>query len=61
MLPSQICLYTEGVPSQLIADQKVPFAVPEHQWVGFDDKTSLTTKVFNNFFFKFSEIKMLSK
>uniref|UniRef100_A0AAQ4PGS7 chitinase n=1 Tax=Gasterosteus aculeatus aculeatus TaxID=481459 RepID=A0AAQ4PGS7_GASAC len=41
----EICLYTEGVPSQLIADQQVPFAVPEHQWVGFDDKTSLTTKV----------------
>ncbi|XP_077943826.1 chitinase-3-like protein 1 isoform X3 [Gasterosteus aculeatus] len=41
----EICLYTEGVPSQLIADQQVPFAVPEDQWVGFDDKTSLTTKV----------------
>ncbi|TNN57068.1 Acidic mammalian chitinase [Liparis tanakae] len=41
----ETCLYTEGVDIQLIADQKVPYAVTENQWVGFDNKDSLDTKV----------------
>ncbi|KAK2851711.1 hypothetical protein Q5P01_007987 [Channa striata] len=42
----ETCLYTEGVPIQrLIPDQKVPYAVTENQWVGFDNLDSLDTKV----------------
>lgn len=41
----QTCLYLEGVPIQRISDQKVPYATTENQWVGFDDKDSLDTKV----------------
>ncbi|KAL7398902.1 hypothetical protein ABVT39_016836 [Epinephelus coioides] len=41
----EICLYLEGVTPQLITDQKVPFAIAENQWVGFDNNDSLTTKV----------------
>ncbi|XP_068561286.1 acidic mammalian chitinase-like [Cebidichthys violaceus] len=41
----ETCLYIEGVPTQLIVDQGVPFAVTENQWVGFDNQASLDTKV----------------
>ncbi|KAM8864644.1 chitinase-3-like protein 1 isoform 2-T2 [Spinachia spinachia] len=41
----EICLYTEGVIPELINDQKVPFAVTEGQWVGYDNAESLATKV----------------
>uniref|UniRef100_A0A3P8WZC8 chitinase n=1 Tax=Cynoglossus semilaevis TaxID=244447 RepID=A0A3P8WZC8_CYNSE len=39
------CLYTEGATVQLITDQMVPYAVTENQWVGFDNRESLGTKV----------------
>ncbi|XP_059189054.1 chitinase-3-like protein 1 [Centropristis striata] len=41
----ETCLYLENVTTQLITDQKVPFAVTENQWVGFDNRESLDTKV----------------
>ncbi|XP_062248566.1 chitinase-3-like protein 2 [Platichthys flesus] len=41
----ETCLYTEGATVQRIADQKVPYAITENQWVGFDDTRSITTKV----------------
>ncbi|XP_078110010.1 acidic mammalian chitinase-like [Sander vitreus] len=41
----ETCLYIEGVPTHLIPDQKVPYATTENQWVGFDNKDSLDTKV----------------
>ncbi|CAJ1084726.1 acidic mammalian chitinase-like [Xyrichtys novacula] len=39
------CLYLEDVSTSRIDDQKVPYAVVENQWVGFDDDTSLKEKV----------------
>ncbi|XP_068561301.1 acidic mammalian chitinase-like [Cebidichthys violaceus] len=41
----ETCLYIERVSTQLIVDQKVPYAVTQNQWVGFDNKDSLNTKV----------------
>ncbi|XP_033987635.1 chitinase-3-like protein 1 [Trematomus bernacchii] len=41
----QTCLYLDGVTSELILDQKAPYATTENQWVGFDNKKSLDTKV----------------
>uniref|UniRef100_A0A8D3AJG8 chitinase n=1 Tax=Scophthalmus maximus TaxID=52904 RepID=A0A8D3AJG8_SCOMX len=41
----ETCLYTEGATVHLITDQKVPYAITENQWVGFDNKDSLSTKV----------------
>ncbi|KAL7399595.1 hypothetical protein ABVT39_027298 [Epinephelus coioides] len=41
----EICLYLDGVTPQLITNQKVPYAITENQWVGFDNKDSLNTKV----------------
>ncbi|XP_067381966.1 acidic mammalian chitinase-like [Channa argus] len=41
----ETCLYTEGSPIHQIPDQKVPYAVTENQWVGFDNLNSLYTKV----------------
>ncbi|XP_049895444.1 chitinase-3-like protein 2, partial [Epinephelus moara] len=41
----EICLYLEGVTPRLITDHKVPYAITENQWVGFDNKDSLNTKV----------------
>lgn len=34
-----------GVKTYLIEDQKVPYIVDGDQWIGYDDETSLTTKV----------------
>ncbi|KAM6929864.1 acidic mammalian chitinase-like [Lycodopsis pacificus] len=39
------CLYIDGNATQLIVDQEVPYAVTANQWVGFDNKASLDTKV----------------
>ncbi|CAL9703386.1 unnamed protein product [Knipowitschia caucasica] len=39
----EVCLYTET--DQLIADQSVPYAVSEGQWVGFDNTASIDAKV----------------
>ncbi|KAI3356874.1 hypothetical protein L3Q82_003521 [Scortum barcoo] len=41
----ETCLYLEGVTIQLIADQGVPYATIENQWVGFDNRDSLIKKV----------------
>uniref|UniRef100_A0A3Q1JKE3 Acidic mammalian chitinase n=1 Tax=Anabas testudineus TaxID=64144 RepID=A0A3Q1JKE3_ANATE len=41
----EICHYLKGVTVQLITDQRVPYAVTENQWVGFDNKESIDTKV----------------
>ncbi|XP_047196104.1 chitinase-3-like protein 2 [Hippoglossus stenolepis] len=41
----ETCLYTEGEMVQRIPDQKVPYAITENQWVGFDDTRSISTKV----------------
>lgn len=41
----QTCLYLGDVTIQMITDQKVPYATTENQWVGFDNKDSLDTKV----------------
>ncbi|XP_060930123.1 chitinase-3-like protein 2 [Limanda limanda] len=41
----ETCLYTEGELVQRIPDQKVPYAITENQWVGFDDTLSISTKV----------------
>ncbi|XP_074538458.1 chitinase-3-like protein 1 [Halichoeres trimaculatus] len=40
----EICIYLEGVEIQRISGQRDPFAETQNQWVGFDDKTSLTAK-----------------
>lgn len=29
----------------MLEDQKVPYAVKENEWVGYDNKESFTTKV----------------
>lgn len=41
----QICLYVRGVNAKAICEQKVPYAITENQWVGYDDKDSLELKV----------------
>ena len=41
----QICTFLQGATVHLIADQKVPYAVKQNEWVGYDNKESLTTKV----------------
>ncbi|CAL9703384.1 unnamed protein product [Knipowitschia caucasica] len=41
----EICLYTDGATGQWIADQSVPYAVEEGQWVGFDNTASIDDKV----------------
>uniref|UniRef100_A0A3Q3ESA1 Chitinase-3-like protein 2 n=1 Tax=Labrus bergylta TaxID=56723 RepID=A0A3Q3ESA1_9LABR len=41
----ETCLYLDGVQTHLISDQKVPYATTENQWVGFDDTTSISTKI----------------
>nr|XP_046254098.1 acidic mammalian chitinase-like [Scatophagus argus] len=41
----ETCLYLEDVTIKMIPDQKVPYAVTEDQWVGFDNKDSLNAKV----------------
>uniref|UniRef100_A0A3B4VML9 chitinase n=1 Tax=Seriola dumerili TaxID=41447 RepID=A0A3B4VML9_SERDU len=42
----EICPHLDGIQVQLISDQKVPYAViNNNQWVGFDNKHSIGTKV----------------
>ncbi|KAM9351014.1 chitinase-3-like protein 1 [Symphorus nematophorus] len=41
----ETCLYVDNATIKLIPDQKVPYAITENQWVGFDNKESLDTKV----------------
>ncbi|XP_054464726.1 chitotriosidase-1-like [Anoplopoma fimbria] len=41
----ETCSYFERVTIKVIADQKVPYATIENQWIGFDNKDSLDFKV----------------
>ncbi|XP_034552058.1 chitotriosidase-1-like [Notolabrus celidotus] len=41
----EICTFLKGATIHMIEDQKVPYAVKQNQWVGFDNKDSFTTKV----------------
>lgn len=41
----QTCLYLEGVTIQWIANQSVPYATTENQWVGSDNSDSIGAKV----------------
>ncbi|KAM6981988.1 chitotriosidase-1-like [Tautogolabrus adspersus] len=41
----ETCLYLDGVETHLISDQQVPYATTHSQWVGFDDTTSISTKI----------------
>lgn len=45
----QICLYVKGVNAKAICEQRVPYAITENQWVGYDDKDSLEEKVSTHF------------
>ncbi|CAK6963903.1 Hypothetical predicted protein [Scomber scombrus] len=40
----EICGFLQGASVQRIEDQKVPYAVKQNDWVGFDDKTSYEIK-----------------
>ncbi|XP_075898381.1 chitinase-3-like protein 2 [Nelusetta ayraudi] len=41
----EVCLYLKDVRSHAIYDQRVPYAITENQWVGYDNMESLNTKV----------------
>ncbi len=41
----QVCPFLHGTTVQWIDDQKVPYATNGHEWVGFDNKESIETKV----------------
>ncbi|XP_067449799.1 acidic mammalian chitinase-like [Thunnus thynnus] len=41
----ETCLYLEGVTIQWIANQSVPYATTENQWVGSDNSDSIGAKV----------------
>lgn len=41
----QICTFLQGATIHMIKDQKVPYAVKQNEWVGYDDKASFETKV----------------
>ncbi|XP_074538457.1 chitotriosidase-1-like [Halichoeres trimaculatus] len=41
----EICGFLQGATVHLIEDQKVPYAVKQNMWVGFDNKESFETKV----------------
>lgn len=41
----QICTFLRGARVQMLDDQKVPYAVKQNEWVGYDNKESFTTKV----------------
>ncbi|XP_053173377.1 acidic mammalian chitinase-like [Scomber japonicus] len=40
----EICGFLKGASAHRIEDQKVPYAVKQNEWVGYDDKTSYETK-----------------
>lgn len=48
----QICTFLQGASVHLIADQKVPYAVKQNEWVGYDNRESFETKVVMCFFKK---------
>uniref|UniRef100_UPI0037E816DD acidic mammalian chitinase-like n=1 Tax=Semicossyphus pulcher TaxID=241346 RepID=UPI0037E816DD len=41
----EICTFLQGASVHMIEDQKVPYAVKQSEWVGFDNKESIETKV----------------
>uniref|UniRef100_A0A3Q3WS32 Acidic mammalian chitinase n=1 Tax=Mola mola TaxID=94237 RepID=A0A3Q3WS32_MOLML len=41
----EICGFLQGASVHLIVDQKVPYAVKQNVWVGYDNKDSFETKV----------------
>ncbi|KAI4824204.1 hypothetical protein KUCAC02_012733 [Chaenocephalus aceratus] len=41
----EICTFLKGASVQMIEDQKVPYAVKQSEWVGYDNKESFATKV----------------
>jgi len=41
----EICTFLKGTTIQWIADQKVPYAAKNNEWVGFDTRESYETKV----------------
>ncbi|KAG7221560.1 hypothetical protein INR49_017091, partial [Caranx melampygus] len=41
----EICTFLQGASVHLIEDQKVPYAVKQTEWVGYDNKDSFKTKV----------------
>uniref|UniRef100_A0A3P9MAL3 chitinase n=1 Tax=Oryzias latipes TaxID=8090 RepID=A0A3P9MAL3_ORYLA len=41
----EICTFLKGASVHLIEDQKVPYAIKQNEWVGYDDKDSFHTKV----------------
>uniref|UniRef100_A0A8D0A928 chitinase n=1 Tax=Sander lucioperca TaxID=283035 RepID=A0A8D0A928_SANLU len=41
----EICTFLQGASDYLIEDQKVPYAVKQNEWVGYDNKESFATKV----------------
>uniref|UniRef100_A0A8D3CH13 Acidic mammalian chitinase n=1 Tax=Scophthalmus maximus TaxID=52904 RepID=A0A8D3CH13_SCOMX len=41
----EICTFLQGASVELIQDQKVPYAVKNSEWVGYDNKESFETKV----------------
>ncbi|XP_070765965.1 acidic mammalian chitinase-like [Enoplosus armatus] len=45
VLSFQTCNYVDESTIQLIPDQRAPYATTKNQWVGFDNKASLSTKV----------------
>uniref|UniRef100_A0A3B4VIH0 chitinase n=1 Tax=Seriola dumerili TaxID=41447 RepID=A0A3B4VIH0_SERDU len=41
----EICTFLQGASIHLIEDQKVPYAIKQNEWVGYDNKESFETKV----------------
>ncbi|KAM9351286.1 acidic mammalian chitinase-like [Symphorus nematophorus] len=41
----EICTFIQGASVHLIEDQKVPYAIKQNEWVGYDNKESFETKV----------------
>lgn len=46
----QICTFLQGATVQLIEDQKVPYAIKQNEWAGYDNKESFNTKVLVYFY-----------
>ncbi|XP_028265606.1 acidic mammalian chitinase-like [Parambassis ranga] len=41
----EICTFLQGATVHMTEDQKVPYAVKQNEWVGYDNKDSFNTKV----------------
>ncbi|XP_045913441.1 acidic mammalian chitinase-like [Micropterus dolomieu] len=41
----EICTFLQGASVHLIDEQKVPYAIKQNEWVGYDNKESFETKV----------------